>query len=456
MTTRPVIPRARGFAALAALLLAACGPREPEYWALVGATVIPGDGSAPLPDQVILIRGTLIDEVAPREGFKFPKDTRQVDVTGRWVMPGLIDAHAHVATWALPRFLAFGVTSVRDLHGLKDSTLAWARRSWKANFAGPRIYSVGAMLDTPPLTCGDAIPVPTPDSGRRAVDHLTLAGADQFKVYTHITPSVLGAIVDEAAAFGLGVAAHLGLTDAVTASRIGVRTIEHLSGVPEATLANPAPLYEAHRASFFGGWTAFETSWASLDSTALARTAERLASHRVILVPTLVLHDVLSRLDDSTGYHRFALSFVPDSEKARWDVQGMIARAGWKATNYAAFRASRPKQDLFLREFRRAGGRIATGTDAGHQLIVPGYSLHEELELLVRAGLTPLEAITAATANGAAALDADSLGAVAAGKVADLVILSKDPVADIRNTRQVEQVVVRGRLLAADSLRSVR
>ena len=110
-------------------------------------------------------------------------------------------------------------------------------------------------------------------------------------------------------------------------------------------------------------------------------------------------------------------------------------------------------QDLFVREFRVAGGMIATGTDATNQMLPPGSTLHTEMALLVNAGLTPGDALRAATVNGARLLGADSIGTLAAGKVADLVVLDANPLADIRNTRQVSRVMVRGLLYDADSIR---
>ena len=132
----------------------------------------------------------------------------------------------------------------------------------------------------------------------------------------------------------------------------------------------------------------------------------------------------------------------------------MIARAGWSGADLAAFRQGRANQDRFVREYQRAGGIIAAGTDASNQLLIPGFSEHRELELLVKAGLTPAQALAAATTAGAALLGIDSLGVVAPDKAADLVVLSADPLADIRNTRQIERVMVRGRLMAVDSIRA--
>ena len=185
----------------------------------------------------------------------------------------------------------------------------------------------------------------------------------------------------------------------------------------------------------------------------MARVAEKLVADRVTIVPTLVLHETLSRLDDPAVMQDSALKMVPDSEMSRWDVPGMVARAGWTAPDFEAFRASRPNQDLFVRIFRASGGKVVAGTDAANQLIVPGQSLIRELELLVQAGFSNTDALFAATRDAALLLGADSLGALVPGRKADLVILSRDPVADISNLRSIQQVMVRGHLMSTDSLR---
>jgi imidazolonepropionase-like amidohydrolase len=244
-----------------------------------------------------------------------------------------------------------------------------------------------------------------------------VAGVDFIKTYTRITPELFKALLDEANALNLKVTAHLGLTDAETASRLGVASIEHMTGIPEA--ANPRgaeKLYAEHRASFFRGWNAFEKSWATLDSTNLARVAATLVDRNVILIPTLVLHDTFSRLDDPAVLLDPDLKSVPDSEIKRWNLPDLKARAGWTDADYVAFRASRPMQDLFVREFRVAGGVIAAGTDATNQMLPPGPTLHTEMALLVNAGLTPSDALRAATVNGARLLGADSIGTLACGQ----------------------------------------
>ncbi len=437
---------------LAALALAGgCEPKVKDRLALVGGNVISETGATVLMDAVIVVHQGKIETVSPREGFRIPKTAEQVDVTGSWIIPGLIDAHAHAERWALPRYLAAGVTALRDVHGAQDSILTLREEASLGGLVAPRIYAAGAMIDGAPATYPSATEVKSAAEARRAVDARAVAGVDYIKIYTRITPELLKPLLDEAATFNLKVTAHLGLTDALTAARMGVASIEHLTGVPEA-LGNPAPFYAEHRASFFRGWNYFEKSWAGLDSAALARAAAALAETGITMIPTLVLHETYSRLDDPAILASADLKTVPEEEIRRWNLPDLERRAGWDDAAFAAFRASRPKQDLFLREFRAAGGRIGVGTDAVNQMLVPGWSLHTELALLVQAGLMPEDALRAATRGNAELLGADSIGVIAPGKVADLVVLGGDPRSDIRNTRKVRRVMVRGQLYSADSL----
>jgi len=435
-------------------LLTGCRKGPPDGVALVGATLIDGTGGPALPDAVVVVRRGRIETVGSGVDFKLPARTVEVSARGRWIIPGLIDSHAHVARWALPRYLAWGVTTVRDVHGTLDSILGLRRAVAVGSVLGPRIYSAGAMIDGEPTTYPDALPARTGAEARKDVDRLVNAGVDFIKIYTRVDPPLLKAILDEAKTFNLRVSGHLGLTDAVTAANDGIGSIEHMSGVPEATVGDPSPLYAAHRQGFFTGWTAFERSWGGLDSAALERVASELAARRVTMVPTLVLHDTFSRLDDPAVLQDTMLREVPEEEQKRWNVPDMVARAHWTAAEFPEFRRARPSQDLFLRLFQAAGGRIATGTDASNQLLIPGFSEHEEMALLVGAGLTARDALLAATRNGALLLGVDSLGLIAPGKAADLVVLKGDPLADIHNTLSVDRVMIRGRLLSADSIRA--
>jgi len=427
-------------------------PPKDVVIALEGATLIDGSGGPPRSDALIIVRNGHIEAIARVNEIPVPRGATVVDLAGKTIIPGLIDAHAHVERWASGRYIAWGVTTVRDLHSNTDSALALRNALNLGSVLGPRMFTSGAMIDGVPPTYANASGVATPDDARRAVDKHAVAGVDYLKVYTKITPALLQAILDEAGKLRLTVAAHLGKTDALTAGRAGVVSIEHMAGVVQAATGDPS-YADAHN-SFLAGWTTEEKGWASLDSAAVARTARALAQTRVAIVPTLVVHDMLSRLDNPILLTRPGMEDVPDNAQSVRSVPSLLQRTGWKSADFEAFRRSRRRQDQFVREYKRAGGAIVAGSDAANQLLIPGYSLHEEMSLLVDAGLTPLEAITAATRRGAQLLRADSLGILTPGKVADLVVLNANPTRNIAATRNIAMVMIRGRMIRPDSLRA--
>jgi imidazolonepropionase-like amidohydrolase len=442
-------------AAVLLVALAGCGAPGQGVIALEGATLIDGAGGAPKEGVVILIRNGHIEAVAPVNEINIPRGAERISLVGKTVIPGLIDAHAHVERWAVPRYLAWGVTTVRDLHGANDSAFALKNDLNLGAIIGPRFFTAGAMIDGAPATYPTATGVATATEARRAVDQRAVAGADYLKIYTKITPALLRPLLDEAATLRLRVAAHLGKTDALTAARAGVGSIEHMAGVVQAAARNPGVYFRAHDL-FLAGWTTEEQGWAALDSASVARTARALAATHVAVVPTLVLHEMLSRLDNPILLSRPGMEDVPADARSVRDVAGLLRRSGWRARDFEGFRRSRARQNQFVREFKRAGGLIAAGSDAANQLLVPGFSLHEEMALLVDGGgLTPLEAITAATRRGAQVLNADSLGTLTPGKVADLVVLNTNPADRIAATRDIAWVMIRGQRVRPDSVRGV-
>lgn len=441
-------------AVVMALLLvsAACGKSSDNVIALEGATLIDGTGADPKQDALIIIRNGHIESVARVNQIPVPRNAERIDLVGKTIIPGLIDAHAHVEPWAAERYVAWGVTTVRDLHGGTDSVVALKNALNLGSILGPRMFVAGAMLDGAPPTYPNAAGVATGDQARRAVDQHAVAGVDYLKIYTKIMPALLRPLMDEAEQLRLPVAAHLGKTDALTAARAGVVSIEHMAGIVQAATGNPT--FAGAHATFLPGWTTEEKGWAGLDSNSVARTARALAQTRVAIVPTLVLHDMMARLDNPILLSRPGMEDVPDNAQSVRGVPSLLRRTGWRRSDFDAFRRSRRRQDQFVREYRRVGGAIAAGSDAANQLLIPGYSLHEEMSLLVAAGLSPLEAITAATRRGAQLLKADSLGMVATGKVADLVVLNGNPASNISATRNIAMVILRGRVIRPDSLRA--
>ena len=438
------------------LLIAGCDKLKPggddAVIALEGATLIDGAGGEPKRDAVIIIRNGHIEAVARVNQITIPRGAERVNLAGKTVIPGLIDAHAHVERWAAGRYVAWGVTTVRDLHGGTDDVVGLKTAFNLGSVLAPRMFVAGAMIDGMPPTYPNASGVANAEQARRAVDLRAVAGVDYLKIYTKITPGLLRPLLDEAEKLRLPVAAHLGKTDALAAARAGVVSIEHLAGVVQAATGDPT--YAAAHDTFLSGWTTEEKGWAGLDSATVARSARSLAQTRVTIVPTLVVHDMLARLNSPILLSRPGMEDVPNNAESVRSVPSLLRRTGWRSSDFEAFRRSRRRIDQFVREYERAGGAIAAGSDAANQLLIPGYSLHEELALLVDAGLTPLEAITAATRRGAQLLRADSLGLVAAGKVADLVVLNGNPLSNIIATRNIAMVMIRGRMIRPDSLRA--
>jgi imidazolonepropionase-like amidohydrolase len=436
------------------LLTASCsrfGSKD-RVIALEGATLIDGAGGEPKQDALIIIRNGHIEAIARVNQIAVPKNAERINLVGKTIIPGLIDAHAHVERWAAGRYVAWGVTTVRDLHGGTDSMIALKNAMNLGSILGPRMFVAGAMIDGAPATYPNATGVSTGDQARRAVDQHAVAGVDYLKIYTKITPALLRPLIDEAEKLRLPVAAHLGKTDALTAARAGVVSLEHMAGVVQAATGNP--MYASAHNTFLSGWATEEKGWAGLDSSTVARTARALARTKVAIVPTLVVHEMLSRLDNPILLSRPGMEDVPDNAQSVRSVPSLLRRTGWRSGDFDAFRRSRRRQDQFVREYRRAGGAIAAGSDAANQLLIPGYSLHEEMSLLVAAGLSPLEAITAATRRGAQLLQADSLGLLTSGKVADLVVLNGNPLQNISATRSIAMVILRGRVIRPDSLRA--
>ncbi len=449
--TRPAFPIPLRLVLL--LAFAGCGSSGDGVIALEGATLIDGSGGAPVKDALVLVRKGHIEAVARVNEIPVPRGAQVVSLIGKTIIPGLIDAHAHVERWAVERYVAWGVTTVRDLGASgTDSSLALKRDLDLGSVRGPRMFTSGAMIDGAPPTYATATAVRTSSEVRKAVDQRAVAGADYVKIYTKFTADLLKPLLDEASTLRLPVAAHLGKIDALTAARAGVASLEHMAGVVQAASRDPGVYARAHD-QFLRGWTTEEMGWATLDSASLARTARALAATHVAIVPTLIVHEMLSRLDNPTLLSRPGMEDVPAGATSVRDVAGLLRRTGWRASELQAFRRSRARQNQFVREFKRAGGLIAAGSDAANQLLVPGLSLHEELSQLVAAGFTPIEAVTAATRKAAELLRADSLGRVAKGSVADLVVLDANPAADIAATRRIAWVMLRGQIFHPDSLR---
>ncbi len=432
--------------------LSACSGSGTGSTAYVGATLFDGSGAPPILDAVIIVRDGHIEAIGPKHAVRIPRGAQELRLDGRWVIPGLIDSHAHAASWTMSPFLSYGVTSVRSMGGAQESIVALRDSVSSGARLGPRLFISGAMIDGTPATWSDATSASSTSEARQAVDNRVLIEASQVKVYSKINRELLAAVTNEAAALQIPVAAHLGRVDAVSAAAMGVGSIEHMTGVAESTLPDPRRLFRAH-SSFFTGWKAATRAWANLDSASLDATARSLVETNATIVPTLVQYETYAHLADDDYVSALDLEGVPQAVRDEWDVPNLIRRAQLTQTDYRMFRRSRPKQDLFVRLYRSHNGNVVAGSDTPNQLLAPGASLHDELALLVAARFSTREALLAATKNAASLLNSDSLGVLSVGNVADFVVLTGNPLEDIRNTRTVDLIVFRGSSYRPEELR---
>ncbi len=430
--------------------------------AITGATLIDGLGGPPLADAVIVMEGGRFTRVGPRAATPVPEGAAVVAADGAYAIPGLVDMHVHIGPpeqQHLSMFTAAGVTTVLDLGGrLPD--LAAARAALEAGqVAGPRLHYAGPLLEEGTPFDGFAHMSRGFAAGEveAVVDELADAGVDAIKLYITVRPETARRAVARAHARGLRVFMHQQATTGGAAAEAGVDCLEHLM-----VFAGLAP--EEHRLPDPGALTPFEFGgwmWRWLpdvdpEGEAVRRLYARLLAAGTALDPTLVLYAARPAamgedggdmaLDDPECTPLLSLLPPPVARtlQERW-AERRQAAAG--ASERAQARTRRAWEHLLALTggFHRAGGTIVAGTDCPNVAIVSGVSLHRELELLVRAGLTPMDALRAATRRPAELLgSAGEWGSIAPGHAADLALLGADPLADIRHTRRIRAIYAAG------------
>jgi predicted amidohydrolase YtcJ len=423
--------------------------------AITHVTVVDvADGSVQ-PDQTVLISGNRITAVGASATVSVPSEARVVDARGRYLIPGLWDMHVHSAMnadWHFPLFVAHGVTGIRNMHTSADTALelthAIRRRLVSESLLGPRMIANGAVIDGPVPLVDGSVRVGTAAAARAAVDSLADAGADFLKVYQRLSRDAYFALADQAKRRGIPFVGHVPAAVRVAeAADAGQRSIEHVlpmniecsshgDSIRALQRSRPPSSYE----EFVRMQDAFARSW-SRDHCAPAIGAMRQAG--TWFVPTMAVYWAEAH-GDSALAEAAATALVPAEILRGWKQAAQDVPA-WRRTADAAILQAGMAS---VRAFHNAGVPLLAGTDVGVSLVVPGHSIHRELELLADAGLTPLEALRAATTEPARFLGAtDSLGTIEVGKLADLVLLDANPLDHIANTRQIRGVVLNGRYL---------
>jgi imidazolonepropionase-like amidohydrolase len=437
---------------------------DPAPLVITHATVIACTGAARQPDRTVVVQGGKITAIEPDDKATPPAGARTLDGTGKFLIPGLWDMHVHTVPGNyLDLFLANGVVGVRDMHSFNPAFILGLRDEVRAGKRiGPRIVAACALVDGDRAFWPAAIKATTPEEGRQAVRKLKAQRADFIKVYESLSADTFRAIVDECRKQGLPFAGHVPRrVRAADAAEAGMKSIEHFTGLFIACSAQEDEQMKEADAVLSGtGQNTWElltrVEVKALDAFDPKRAAALYACYarnHTFQVPTLVVLRSLSSLNDAKITSDPRLEYVPPFIRSGWTPETFVKRGTNKPEVQALRKRLYQKGLEQIPAMCKAGVEFLAGTDVTNPFTYAGFSLHDELGLLVEAGLTPLEALQTATRNPARYLGEEAAqGTVEIGKRADLVLLDADPLRDIANTRKIRAVILGGRVLDRDRL----
>lgn len=440
---------------MAVLVIVSVAPSSASETSLVieGCSVFETADGRMLPNRTIVIRGDTIAAVTgPDERADVPADAVRIDGRGKFAIPGLIDAHVHVVhvldfahltgDQVLPLYLAAGVTSIRSTGDEIVAATLVARLAAASPGTSPRVFTCSPLLDAdPPIHRDVGRAVTDPNQVHALFDDLAPWDITTVKIYAGTGRAVGKAIIDEGHRRGLFVTAHLGHYPAQAAVADGIDGLEHIWSVFNYIIPPEVAGQPGHRGRL------------DLNNPLCESLVAELVRNKTYVDPTLAVFRNMILLPDVPEVRDHPDNArVPRRLREFWPVY--LARTGCpqggalddRRREFAKF------QEL-TGKLHRAGVPLLVGTDSPEPNVPPGFSLHQELEMLVESGLTPAAALQAATRNNAAALRmSERLGAISPGKLADLVLLTANPLDDIRHTRRIELVVRGGRSVTPKEL----
>ena len=437
-------------------LLERRGLSQTSSLVIEGGTLIDGTGTAPKREAAIVIEGSKITAVGEKGKISYPQGARIIPASGKFILPGFIDMHVHWADWMPELFLAYGVTSAVDLAS-SDWTLLQREALWDGRMTGPRLFAAHGPFDGRLLwDRSNSIPVETAQMVRRLIREAGPGRAKYAlsKAYTELALDELQAMVEESHKVGRNVIAHLGSLDARQAAEAGVDALAHASGVALATITDPVKTEELRAFEQLGMGVDFPLYLlyhAFMDPAKVDELVGLLVRKKVRIEPDLIntARWAAKRrqawiAEDTKFMQDPNLHYIPLNAFERAIYSKPLERMDGQQRQQ--LQKGYENLQSFLRKFVRAGGTVLAACDTASYSI-PGICFHRELELLVDAGLTPMQAIQAATASNAEFLQESELGTVEPGKLADLIIVREDPLADIKNTNTVDTVIKDGKVM---------
>ena len=412
--------------------------------AFINVNVIPMSTETVLEEQTVIVENGIIQLIGDVDRVAIPEEAQAVDGTDRFLIPGLAEMHAHVPDAGsgeleryLTLFVANGVTTIRGMLG-RPSHLELRRKLLDGEVLGPRLVTSGPSLNGRSVS-GEA-------DARRQVREQAAAGYDFIKVHPGLSGEEFTALAETANELGIPFAGHVPVAAGVaTALELGMASIDHLDGYLVALLPP-----DSYRSGGYGGF--FDVMLAQeIEAEKIGDVAAATAAAGTWNVPTQVL---IEQLVDSTSVEdlrlRPEMKYMPPETVENWVAakNRQLAERGFNANTAALAVSLRRRLILALHE---AGAGLLLGSDAPQVFNVPGFSLHRELDVLVQSGLTPFEALATGTTAVAEFLGTNT-GTVAVGKSADLLLLDANPLEDIRNSRRIHGVMLRGQWLSAKRL----